>query len=125
MPATLTADSLAEAAQSLSSSELDMLVQKLSSLRAHRRAPSLSESEADLLKRIENAVPLAALQRRKALTTAQQQRSWTSEEYAEFATLTDEIEQAEAGRIELLSELAALRRVPLLEIARQLGFGRS
>lgn len=81
-------------------------------------------AEADLLKRIEAAVPLAALQRRKALKAAQAQRELTAEEHDEFAQLTDEIELAEAGRIDLLSELAALRGTTLPEVARQLGLGR-
>ena len=78
-------------------------------------------AEADLLKRIE---AVAALQRRKALKATQAQRELTTEERSEFAQLTDEIELAEAGRIDLLSELATLRGITLPEVARQLGLGR-
>ncbi len=121
MPATMTADYIAEAAQNLSLPELDAVMERLTTIRAHRRVPALSQTEADLLKRIETAVPLIALQRRKALKV---QRELTEEEQNEFARLTDEIETAEAGRIDLLSELAALRGVTLPEVARQLGLGR-
>jgi hypothetical protein len=121
MPATMTADYIAEAAQNLSLPELDVVLERLTTIRAHRRVPALSQTEADLLKRIETAVPLVALQRRKTLKA---QRELTDEERSEFAQLTDEIETAEAGRIDLLSELAALRGVTLPEVARQLGLGR-
>ena len=120
----MTADYIAEAAQNLSLSELDAIMERLTTIRAHRRVPALSQTEADLLKRIEAAVPLAALQRRKALKATQAQRELTTEEHDEFAQLTDEIELAEAGRIDLLSELAALRGITLPEVARQLGLGR-
>jgi hypothetical protein len=121
MPPTMTADSIAEAAQNLSLPELDAIMARLTTTRAHRRVPALSQTEADLLKRIEAAVPLAALQRRKALKATQAQRELTAEEHDEFAQLTDEIELAEAGRIDLLSELATLRGITLPEVARQLG----
>jgi hypothetical protein len=124
MPATMTADYIAEAAQNLSLPELDAIMERLTTIRAHRRVPALSQTEADLLKRIEAAVPLAALQRRKALKATQAQRELTPEEHDEFAQLTDKIELAEAGRIDLLSELAALRGITLPEVARQLGLGR-
>ncbi len=121
MPATMTADYITEAAQNLSLPELDAVMERLTTIRAHRRVSALSQTEADLLKRIETAVPLTALQRRKTLKA---QRELTDEEHSEFARLTDEIETAEAGRIDLLSELAALRGVTLPEVARQLGLGR-
>ncbi len=120
----MTADYIAEAAQNLSLPELDAIMERLTTIRAHRRVPALSQTEADLLKRIEAAVPLAALQRRKALKATQAQRELTPEEHDEFAQLTDKIELAEAGRIDLLSELAALRGITLPEVARQLGLGR-
>lgn len=124
MPATLTADSIAQAAQSLPLTELDTLVQTLTTIRAHRRAPALSQTEADLLKRIETTVPLTALQRRKALRVIQKERALTHDEQEELALLTDEIETAEAHRIDLLSELAGLRGITVPQVARQLGLGR-
>lgn len=120
----MTADYIAEAAQNLSLPELDAVLERLTTIRAHRRVPALSQAEADLLKHIETAVPLAALQRRKALKATQAQRELTTEEHNEFTQLTDEIEIAEASRINLLSELATLRGVTLPEVARQLGLGR-
>lgn len=83
--------------------------------------PATMTAEADLLKRIEAAVPLAALERRKALKATQAQREFTTEEHDEFAQLTDDIELAEASRIDMLSELATLRGVTLPEVASQLG----
>ncbi|WP_395092277.1 hypothetical protein [Armatimonas sp.] len=50
--------------------------------------PATMIAEADLLKRIEAAVPLAALQRRKALKATQAQRELTPEEHNEFAAST-------------------------------------
>jgi hypothetical protein len=121
MPATLTADSITQAAQNLTLSELETVVERLITIRASRRTPALSQQEADLLRRIEKAVPLTALQRRKALRSTQVERILTNEEQSELNQLTDQIEIAEAGRIDLLSELAALRGVTLPEAARQLG----
>ena len=125
MPATMTADSLAEAAQNLPMPELDALVQRLNAIRTQRRVPTLSRSETELLRRIENAIPLDSLLRRKSLRAVAQGRDFTDTEREEFSRLTDEIEIAEAARIDLLSELAILRGVSLPELARQLGLHRS
>jgi hypothetical protein len=121
MSAVLTAESLAEAAQSLPSSELDKLAHKLSMLRAHRRAPALPPEEADLLQRIASAVPLSALQQRKILQALGKERLLSLDETVALAQLTDQVELAEAVRIDLLSELATLRGITLPEVARQLG----
>ena len=121
MPATMTADSLAEAAQNLPMPELEALVQRLDAIRVQRRVPTLSRSETELLQRIESAIPLDSLLRRKSLRALAQGREFTDAEREEFSQLTDEIEIAEAARIDMLSELAALRGVSLPELARQLG----
>ena len=81
----------------------------------------LSDAEADLLQRIAAAVPAAIRQQRQKLHALSQQRGLTDEERDQYLRLTDQIETAEAERIELLSQLAALRGTSIPDVARQLG----
>jgi hypothetical protein len=48
----------------------------------------------------------------------------TPEELQELIALTDEAEAFDAARLELISELAQLRQVPLDQLIQQLGLQR-
>jgi len=120
----LTPDRLEEAAQSLPPAEFDALVDRLVALRARRHAPTVSATEADLLRRIAEAVPLALREQRAGLHALSQQRALTEGERAEYLRLTNAIESLEAARVPLLVALASLRGVSVAEVARQLGLSR-
>lgn len=55
--AHVPADALIKAVEQLDAPELERFVAQVVALQAHRRAPALSEGEADLLQRINRGVP--------------------------------------------------------------------
>ena len=113
----LTFDTLLESLQQLSSEELAQLTTYAARLEAQRKAPNLSEAEAQLLLKInQGIVPPDVQQRCARLTAKARDGSITDEEHAELVALVDEIEQLNAQRLDYLSQLAQLRGVPLDEL---------
>lgn len=55
------------------------------------------------------------------LIAVQQSRAWTLEERGRFLLLTNQIETAEAMRLQALSALARQRGISLVEAIRELG----
>jgi hypothetical protein len=55
--ANLSFDDLLQATQQLSGPELEKFVGQVVALQAHRRAPSLSQSETELLLKINQGIP--------------------------------------------------------------------
>lgn len=72
--------------------------------------------ESELLRGIQEAIPLALRKEREALIVAQKSHPWSPAERVRFIELTNQIETCEAERILLLSALARLRGVSLQEI---------
>ncbi len=117
-------DELLNAALQLPQVELEQFVRRLFSLKARERVPVLSEREAELLNQIYQT-PLAdrqprineLIEKRRAYTIA-------PNELRELIELTDQAEAFDVTRLELISELAHLRNVPLAQMIQQLGLKR-
>lgn len=114
-------DGLMEAVRQLDESELDRLVRQTLSLRAKRRAPSLSETESELLQKINRGIPPEIQERYDHLRRKLRSGRLTEEEHGELIGLTDEIEHLAARRAAHLTMLAKLRGVSLGELMSQLG----
>lgn len=84
---------------------------------------SLSAAEADLLQEINLGISPAAWQRYHDLMKMRNAETLSSEEHQALIDLSNEIEQANARRIERVVELATLRQVPVNQLMRQLGIG--
>lgn len=97
--------------------------------RSEPAASQFSPREAELLQQIELDLPEARWRRYRKLSKKllAEQRSATGEkslvagEYEELLELTEQVEAANAKRIERLIELARLRKVSLPELMKQLG----
>ncbi len=119
--AHLSTDELLEAAAQLNKRELDRFASEVLALRARRRAPALSRSEAELLLKINQAISPEKHKRFRELVNKRRAESLTAEEQQELLLLGDEMERLEAERLKLLTELATLRGMSLREVMDDLG----
>lgn len=100
---------------------LENLLSQVSLVLAQRKAPRLSQQESLLLQQINAGVPEAIQKRYIELQTKLHHEMISADEHQELLALIDEIELADANRLQALLELAQLRQVSLHELMHQLG----
>ena len=114
-------DALISGVEQLSTPDLDRLTDRVLALRARRRAPSVTQKEAELLQEINEGLPLELQQRFDQLTVKRRAETLTEVEYQELLSLSEQIELSDARRVECLAELAQLRNIPIRTLMSQLG----
>jgi hypothetical protein len=114
-------DDLLRAADQLAPAELERFASQVFALVAHRRAPSLSHDETELLLAINEGIPPEAGARYAALIARRREGSLTPDEVGELVRLGDGVEVMDARRAEHLAKLARLRGVSLDEVMASLG----
>jgi hypothetical protein len=114
-------DQLLEAVLQLPERELEQFVAKAISIKARERSQALTEREAELLLEINQGLPRATQRRLNQLIEKRRAETISAKELRELKTLTDQIEEADVNRLELLIELSHLRNVPLRKLIKQLG----
>jgi hypothetical protein len=119
--ARLSTDELLKAVGQLSKSELEQFAFQIIALRAQRQAPSLPQTESELLLKINQGVPPEVQKRYDELIAKRRAKSLTPEEYDELLHLTEQTENLEARRMEYLAELARLRHTSLAKLMENLG----
>ncbi len=112
---------LLKTAEQLSLSELEQFASQVLALRAKRRAPSLPQTEAELLLKINQGVPLEVQARYSELIDKREAETLTPDEYEELLRLTEQVEELQARRLKYLAELAGLRKTSLSELMKDLG----
>jgi len=117
----LPSSRLLEAIEKLSLSELDQLFSRIIALRAQRKAPHLSAKESELLMKINQGLPAEVQARLNALAGKRRAGMLTSEEHRELLGLVNQLENAEAKRVEALGELAYLRGIAVTTLMQNLG----
>ncbi|MFO0760863.1 MAG: hypothetical protein U0359_30580 [Byssovorax sp.] len=121
LEASVSPDDLLRAAEQLASAELERFASQVFALLAHRRAPSLSREETDLLQAINEGLPPEVAERYAMLIDRRDEGTLTPEEHAELLRIGDEVELRDARRAEHLVELARVRGVSLDELMETLG----
>lgn len=91
----------------------EAMASKVSSVAAQR--------ESELLKEINRGFPPEVWKRYRELVAKREDETLSVEEHAELIALIDQVELANARRIECLAELANLRQVPLRELMTKMG----
>lgn len=114
-------EELLKAVEQLDQPELERFVARVIALQARRRAPTLSPTEADLLERLNQGFPSAMLHRYEELLAKRSAERLSPDEHTELLRLTDQVEQHEAERIDVLAQLAQVRGVSLGQIVNDLG----
>jgi hypothetical protein len=111
---------LLKTVEQLSLSELEQFVSQVLALRAKRRAPSLPQTEAELLLKINQGMPPEVQARYSELIDKREAETLTPDEYDELLCLTDQVEEVEARRLKYLTELAELRQTTLSGLMKDL-----
>lgn len=114
-------DEVLDGVAELDTPELERFLSQVSILLARRKAPSLPEREAELLRKINQGLPTALQQRYDELNAKVRANTITSSEHRELLQLVDQIELADAERMQHLIELAQLRALSVDELMNQLG----
>ena len=82
---------------------------------------TIAKHEAQMLQKIELAIPVETWERYHILRAKQQNETINAEERAEYAAANQKIEAANVQRLAALIELAKIRKVSLDEVLNQLG----
>ena len=116
----VTVDDFVEAAEQLPTAELEQLAHRLLHIQARRKAPHLSQREAELLERIAQSSTFAQQAKYHYLNKEIEHRFLTQDEQNELRELIAQSEDCTAQRLALLIELSQLRRVSLPTLMKQL-----
>jgi hypothetical protein len=119
--AGLTTEDVLAAIEELEPPELEKVAERLLHLQARRRAPNVSDREAELLSEIDRAKRPGFQERYDELNARRRAFALTPEEHAEFLQLVDESEAFTVRRTAALAELAQLRQTSLEALMQQLG----
>lgn len=76
---------------------------------------------AQVLQQINQGLPAETWERHHHLVAKRRAESLTPEEYQESISLTNEVELRHAQRLELVAELARLRKIPFAQMMDELG----
>ena len=106
---------------SLTVSELDNVMQKILGLRKDKLPTVLSETETELLKKINIGTSPTIQKRYDKLLKIKQKETLSEQEYDELLELTSYIESHDNQRLTYLIALAQYRNQPLEEILFSLG----
>lgn len=105
--------------QNLDSPTLKKLIQELDNIVSKRESQKPSDREKELLEKIKSTIPASIKREEKRLYKKMEKGTITKKEHEELLFLLDFMENKAADRIQLMGELAALRGVPLSELAQQ------
>ena len=100
--------------------ELENVLSRISIMLARKKAPSLPQQEAKLLGIINEGVDKAILQRHNELTTLMHDDELTEKAHKELIQQIDQLELADATRLQALVELASIRAVTVDVLMQQL-----
>lgn len=109
-----------QSVSSLGLSELDQVIKRLIGLRRQRLTTVLSETESDLLRKINSLAPAEIQMRFDHLLEKRKKETLTDNEYEELLELTKYTENLNVQRLEYILELAKLRNITLDELILQL-----
>jgi len=103
----------------LDTPDLEDFLSKVSLLLAQRKAPSLPKWEAELLQKINQGLPATVQQRYDDLASKLRAETITPAEHQELLALIDQIELADAERMQHFIELAQLRNMSVDQLMDQ------
>ena len=121
LKADLSFDQLVNAVRQLSRSELERLFALMTPVRPLYEECQLSDTESELLIKINEGVPNTVQHRYDELIAKRNESMLKDMEYGELLQLTDQMELADARRLKHLIELANIRNKPLTLLMNELG----
>lgn len=118
---SVTSEQLLESLHSLPDDQLQEFTEQVLRMNASRQSPSLSTSETELLKEINQPFPADRVTRYRELVGRREAGTLTTDEHRELCDLSDWLEERHAERLGHVAELARLRGVALSDMLDQLG----
>lgn len=112
---------LLDAVKQLPPAEFEAFIAEALALRQPATDARLSPAETRLIQRINRGLPAPLGKRYAQLIARRQARTLTADEHQELLDLTHEAESRDAERAAALLELAALRRMPVRTLMKQMG----
>ena len=112
---------LLTSANQLSTKDLGAFFQQVRDMLSKRSISSIPQDEANLLLRIQESMPLPLLERAAILHEKRRDEVLAKNELEELLQITETIENQHIIRLELLTELAIRRSIPLKTLMEQLG----
>jgi replicative DNA helicase len=113
-------DELIQSFTQLNSKDMDAFLKKLNQVTSQNSKISSSSEEDILLQQIKEIIPASVLRRFNQLQSKQNNLTITDKEQSEILVLTDFIEEKSAERLVLLSALAKIRQISVLELVQQI-----
>jgi hypothetical protein len=104
----------------MSEPDLEQLTHQVLRLRAHRKAPMLSDRQTELFLCINRGVPDALHPEYQSLSAKSDEQALTPTEQERLLAVSDEIEVLAAERADALAKLAEARQVPLMQLMHDL-----
>ena len=119
----LGVDEILAGVAQLDTPELENFMQQVSSIVAHRKAPSLSKQEEALLDIINRGFPEQFWRRYKVLFAKKDKGVLAENEYNELLGMVEQVEAYNVERLQALIGLAQIREMSLDTIMHELGIG--
>lgn len=113
-------DDVLNGVAALDTPELEEFFHKVAQVLAERKAPHLSASESELLRKINAGYPQELTKRYEYLLTQKKKQALSSGEQQELVEISDQFEALDALRMENLLALSQLRNISLEELLRNL-----
>ena len=117
----LSSEELLKAVEQLNQPDLERFISQILLLQAQRKASSLTQTEAELLLKINQSIPSTTQKYYNELIAKREAENLTKNDYRELLNLTEQIEKLQVQRIEYLVELAHLRGISLIALTENLG----
>ena len=118
---TVTFQDLLKGVDQLEINDLEKFVKKVLQLRAKKIAPSLSKTETELLKVINQPIPILLQNRFTILNEKRVVETLNNSEHQELINITTKYEALNVKRLKALGTLAKLRKIPVRKLMKQLG----
>jgi hypothetical protein len=120
----LSTDELLQAVGQLSSGEFNDFLARATAARQPRPVPCLSARETELLVKINQGPPPVWRETYDQLVEKRRKTPLSAAEEDQLAKLIDQLEHYDAQRLEWLTELAAIRQMPLRALMQSLGLAK-
>ena len=112
---------LLKGVEQLEIKDLEEFVESVLKIRAKKVAPSLSNKESALLKKINKPLPKKLQERFEVLNQKRKEETLTSAEQKELINITKKFESLNVLRLKALADLYKIRQTPVRELMNQLG----
>jgi len=108
----------------LDKSDVEYFLKEVSNVLAQKKASNFSKREAELLLKINDSWTTDKWRRYQSLGEKLQAETMSEKEYEEYMILVDEKQDRAISRLKNIIELAALRKVSVSVLSKELGIDK-